>query len=257
MSFHGFCGYPFWIKPISSYIFYPGTGKKHRCWSSRRSASNYLDGCQCQNLVALNHTNSHPWHFVEQQKQYVPNGDVTWNYRKGLKIGNFIDSTPEQENILNPKSWRFGRWFPFSNRWFSGSKVIFSRVFAVFFLRFGLQSRPLDKDGCRWGSQFLPYTISANHQTARLPHEMWWFRPSMGILTPKMAKTIWVGKIFWYFGKLRRWYHSLVVSKFFFVVPLLGEMIQFDYYFLKFAETTKDSINIYTYICFFFITWFI
>ena len=33
-----------------------------------------------------------------------------------------------------------------------------------------------------------------------------------------------------------------------FVVPLLGEMIQFDYYFLKFVETTKDSINIYIYV---------
>ena len=28
----------------------------------------------------------------------------------------------------NPKSWRFGRWFSFSNRWFSGSMFIFQGV---------------------------------------------------------------------------------------------------------------------------------
>ena len=31
----------------------------------------------------------------------------------------------------NPKSWRFGRWFSFSNRWFSGSSRSFSRVYPL------------------------------------------------------------------------------------------------------------------------------
>ncbi len=76
----------------------------------------------------------------------------------------FLGEKPLKTNILNPKPWRFGRWFSFSKGWFSGSMLLFGGYTGGFFSMIVYPLR--DFFWTYW--QFQRFVPQTNQQEMRL-----------------------------------------------------------------------------------------
>ena len=107
--------------------------------------------------------------WVQLQNGAV-SGHTNWNFPHAWGSSEFNFSfffsgeNPLKTNILNPKQWRFGRWFSFSKGWFSGSMLLFGGYTGGFFSMIVYPLR--DFFWIYW--QFQRFVPQTNQQEMRL-----------------------------------------------------------------------------------------